>query len=194
MWRKAMTWKNTTDRYGALTIGLHWLMLLLLAAVYAAIELRGIFPKGSAENDAMKTWHFMLGLSVLVLAVLRLCVRLSAPTPRIVPTPPLWQTRLAGLVHIALYVLMIGLPLAGWLMLSASGKPVPFFGLQLPMLLDANKELAGQIKEVHETVATAGYFIIGLHALAALFHHYIARDNTLLRMLPSHGKGATTMR
>ncbi|MDR2012608.1 MAG: cytochrome b561 [Rhodanobacter sp.] len=189
-----MTWKNTTDRYGALTIGLHWLMLLLLAAVYAAIELRGIFPKGSAENDAMKTWHFMLGLSVLVLAVLRLCVRLSAPTPRIVPTPPLWQTRLAGLVHIALYVLMIGLPLAGWLMLSASGKPVPFFGLQLPMLLDANKELAGQIKEVHETVATAGYFIIGLHALAALFHHYIARDNTLLRMLPSHGKGATTMR
>jgi cytochrome b561 len=185
-----MIWKNTNERYGSLSAGLHWFMLLLLAAVYATIELRGIFPKGSAENDAMKTCHFTLGLTVLTLTVLRLIARFMAPTPRIAPPLPLWQTRLAGVVHIALYVLMIGLPIAGWLILSAADKPVPFYGMQLPMLLDANKELAKQIKEVHETVATAGYFLIGLHAAAALYHHYIMRDNTLLRMLPSHGKGA----
>jgi cytochrome b561 len=69
-------------------------------------------------------------------------------------------------------------------MLSAGGKPIPFFGVQMPALLDENKDLAGQLKEVHETVGTIGYFLIGAHALAALFHHFITRDNTLVRMLP----------
>jgi cytochrome b561 len=69
-------------------------------------------------------------------------------------------------------------------MLSAGGKPIPFFGVQMPALLAENKDLAGQLKEVHETVGTIGYFLIGAHALAALFHHFITRDNTLVRMLP----------
>jgi cytochrome b561 len=87
-------------------------------------------------------------------------------------------------MHVALYVLMIGLPLVGWLILSASGKPVPFFGLQLPALVGENKALADLFKEIHETGGTVGYFLIGLHAAAALFHHYVVRDNTLRRMLP----------
>jgi cytochrome b561 len=78
---------------------------------------------------------------------------------------------------------MIGMPLAGWLILSSAGKPVPFFGLELPALIAENKDLSKQIKEIHETVGQLGYFLIGLHALAALFHHYILRDNTLYRML-----------
>ena len=69
-------------------------------------------------------------------------------------------------------------------MLSASGKPIPFFGLHLPALTGENKALAGQVKQIHETVGTAGYWIIGLHALAALAHHYVWKDNTLRRMLP----------
>ncbi|MCY1311887.1 Cytochrome b561 [compost metagenome] len=87
-------------------------------------------------------------------------------------------------MHLALYALMIGAPLAGWLILSAAGKPVPFFGLELPPLIDKNPSLAGDIKELHETVAVAGYWLIGLHALAGVFHHYVARDNTLVRMMP----------
>ncbi len=81
---------------------------------------------------------------------------------------------------------MIVLPLLGWVMLSAEGKAIPFFGLQLPALLGANEALAERTKEVHETLATLGYFLIGLHALAALFHHYVRRDNTLRRMRLSH--------
>jgi cytochrome b561 len=72
----------------------------------------------------------------------------------------------------------------GWLALSAAGKPIPFFGIQLPALVAESKDLAEQLKEVHETVGTIGYFLIGAHALAALFHHFITHDNTLLRMLP----------
>ncbi|CAG0994420.1 Cytochrome b561 [Methylophilaceae bacterium] len=183
-----MSWKNTEYRYGALSIGLHWLMLILLVAVYATIELREFFPKGSDPRDALKALHFMLGLSVLGFALLRLGVRLSGPTPRIEPESGSWQKQSAHLMHIALYVLMIGLPIAGWLTLSAAGKPIPFFGLQLPALIGENKGLAKQIKEIHEVVGTAGYFLIGLHAVAALFHHYIKRDNTLVRMLPSRDR------
>ena len=62
-----MSWKNTTDHYGSLSIGMHWLMLALLIGVYACIELRGFFPRGSDLREGLKTWHFMLGLSVFAL-------------------------------------------------------------------------------------------------------------------------------
>lgn len=183
--RPAMNWRNTESRYGSLSIGLHWLMLLLIAAVYACIELRGNFPKGSDIREGLKTWHFMLGLSILVLVLVRLAAHFIGPVPRIEPDPPKWQSLFAKLMHIALYALMIGMPLLGWLTLSAEGKLVPFFGLQLPSLVGESKSVAGWAKELHETGGTVGYFLIALHAAAALFHHYVVRDNTLRRMLPS---------
>lgn len=182
-----MNLKNTEERYGSLSIGLHWVMLLLLVAVYGSIELREIFPKGSDPREMLKTWHFMLGLTVFGLVWLRLAARLFGTAPRITPAPLAWEKTLAGLMHGALYLLMIGLPLVGWIMLSAAGKPVPFFGLELPAIVGQDKALAKTLKEIHETVATAGYFLIGLHALAALFHHYVKRDDTLIHILPLHG-------
>jgi cytochrome b561 len=126
----------------------------------------------------------MLGLSVLALVWLRLVLRLMEPTPGIKPEPPKWQQLSSAFMHWALYVFMIGLPLAGWLLLSAEGKPIPFFGLQLPALISENEPLAKLIKEIHKAGGTIGYFLIGLHAAAALFHHYVMRDNTLWRILP----------
>ena len=180
-----MNWRNRTDRYGALSIGLHWFMLFLLAAVYACIELREFFPKGSEPREALKTWHTMLGLSVFLLVWLRLALRMTGPVPRIEPEPPKWQEVSARLMHFALYALMIAMPLAGWLILSAEGKPIPFFGLQLPALIGEDKPLAKLIEDIHEAGGTVGYFLIGFHAAAALFHHYIVRDTTLRRMLPN---------
>jgi|GEM_PF-5807 len=180
-----MQWRNNTERYGSLSIGLHWLMFLLLIAVYACIELRGFFPKGSDPREALKTWHYMLGLSVFVLVWLRLLSKMMGHFPHIEPDPSRWQKLLARLMHVALYALMIFMPLAGWLMLSAEGKPIPFFGLQLPALINESKNAAELIKKIHVTSGTVGYFLIGLHALAALFHHYVIRDNTLRRMLPT---------
>lgn len=174
----------STQRYHMLSIGLHWLMLFLLIAVYASIELRELFPKGTDARKAMKMWHFMLGLSVLAFAVLRVLIRLRNPTPAIIPAPPAWQEMLAKVMHIALYALMLGMPLAGWLILSAEAQPIPFFGLELPALIGPDKALAKSIEEVHETFGLIGYYLIGLHALAGLYHHYMVKDNTLKRMLP----------
>jgi cytochrome b561 len=179
-----MSWKNTASRYGSLSIGIHWIMLILFIAVYASINLREIYPKGSDPREALKTWHFMLGMLTFAFVWLRLAARFAGPTPLIQPPIPRLQEISAKLLHLALYALMIGMPLTGWLLLSASGKPIPFFGLQLPALIAENKDLAGQIKELHEAVGTTGYFLIGLHAVAAFYHHYVQRDNTLTRMLP----------
>ncbi len=179
-----MNTPRNTDRYGSYSIGLHWLMLLLVAAVYACIELRGNFPKGSDVREALKTWHFMLGLSVLVLVVLRVAVRLTGAVPPIRPEPPKWQSRSALALHIALYIFMVCMPILGWLTLSAEGKAIPFFGLQLPPLVSASKSFANGVKELHESGGTIGYLLIGAHAVAALFHHYVVRDNRLWRMLP----------
>ena len=175
---------TTTERYNALSITLHWAMVLLLIAVYACINLADVYPKGSDARNLMKTWHFMLGLSVLALVLLRILVNLLNTAPRIVPEPPVLQTKLAKTMHLALYALMVCMPIAGWLILSAEGKAIPFFGFELPALLAKNKELAHAIEELHEAGGTIGYFLIGLHAVAGLYHHYVVKDNTLLRMLP----------
>lgn len=179
-----MNWKNTPSRYGSLTIGIHWLMLLLFVAVYGSIELRELFEKGSDPREMLKSWHFMLGILVFALVWLRIAARLSGPTPAITPEPEKIQQLAAKLLHLALYLLMIAMPISGYLVLSAAGKPIPFFGLELPALIDTNKELAKQIKEVHEFVGTTGYFLIGAHFVAALYHHLILRDDTMTRMLP----------
>lgn len=159
--------------------------MLLFVAVYACIELSEFFPKGSDFRATLKTWHFILGLSILVLALIRLVVHITDLVPRIEPDPPKWQKQSAKLMHVALYTLMVGMPLAGWLLLSAEGKPIPFFGLHLSALIGKSKYLADLIEEIHETGGTMGYFLIGLHTAAALYHHYFVRDNTLRRMLPN---------
>lgn len=176
--------RNTTDRYGSLSIAMHWMMLLLLVAIYGAIELREFFPKGSDPREALKHWHFMLGLSAFLLIWLRLVLRLNGSTPPIRPAVSIWQQRAAVAMHMALYLFLVVMPLLGWLVLSAKGKVIPFFGLELPALIGPDKALAEQLEEIHKTIGTTGYYLIGLHAVAALFHHYVLRDNALLRMLP----------
>jgi len=179
-----MTWKNTAARYGWVSVTLHWLMLVLLAAVYACIELRGEFERGSPPRLLVVQLHFMLGLSVFVLVWLRLLARLLGPAPLIQPTPPAWQRALAQAMHGALYALMIGMPVLGWLILSGEGKPVPFWGLVLPALVTPDRDFAVWLQDWHIRLGEWGYWLIGLHALAGLLHHYVLRDNTLLRMLP----------
>ena len=173
------------SRYSRLSIALHWFMLALLIGVYACIELRGMYPRGSEPREALKMWHFMLGLTVFLLVWVRFAARLARKVPPIVPPAPRWQMFIATLVEYGLYGLMFVLPPLGWLTLSAEGHVIPFFGLELPALVAPDKDLAGRTKELHETLATAGYFLAGLHAAAALFHHYVQRDNTLKRMWPA---------
>jgi cytochrome b561 len=181
--------KRTDERYGSVTISLHWLTLALLVGVYACIQLREFFPRGSPPREALATWHYMLGLTTFGVVFLRIVFRLANRTPPIEPPPPRWQQRLAGLVHLALYAFLVAMPLLGWLTLSTADEAVPLFGLQLPPLAAPDRALSHNLKEIHETIGTAGYYLIGLHAAAALFHHYFLRDNTLRRMLPRPNRG-----
>ena len=167
--------------YGRLSIALHWLMLVLLAAVFACIELRTNYPRGSDMREGLKTWHFMLGLSVFILVWVRLIARRKMPW--LAPEGG-WMRWPAAAAHVALYGGMVVLPLLGWLILSAEGDTIPFFGLSLPPLIAQNKDLAGQLEDLHKTIGEAGYWLIGLHALAAVLHHYVLKDGTLRRMLP----------
>lgn len=167
--------------FSRLSISMHWLMLALLVAVYACIELREIYPRGSDAREALKTWHFMLGLSVFVLVWVRLLAR-ALSTGR--PAARTWTRAPAAAVHLALYGLMIVLPILGWMLLSAEDKSIPFFGLSLPPLVAPDRALAERVEDLHTTLATAGYWLVSLHAAAALFHHYLLRDGTLRRMLP----------
>lgn len=179
-----MTWKNSETRYGSAMIGLHWLMLLLLAAVYALIELRELYPSGSDPREMMKAWHFTLGLTVFLLVWIRLGLRLTQAVPRIEPEPVRWQRLASRIVHMALYALMIAMPVLGWLTLSADGETALVNGLILPALIGPNPDTADALQKLHANIGTFGYVLIGVHALAALFHHYFLRDNTLVRMLP----------
>lgn len=163
------------------SIGMHWLMLALLVAVYACMELREFYPRGSAIREGLKTWHYMLGISVFVLVWVRLAARARTPVGPFPRTPP---AALAAAVHGALYLLMVAMPVLGWVLLSAEGDQVPFFGLTLPPLTAPDEGLAGRVEDIHTTVGVVGYWLIGLHAAAALFHHYVLRDSTLRRMLP----------
>lgn len=174
----------STTRYSRLSIAMHWIMFILIMAVYASINLRELFPKGSDPREALKALHFMLGLSVILLLIIRIWARFSSPKPPITPNLNKFQTFLSNFLHYFLYAMMIVMPILGWLTLSASGKVIPFFGIELPALIAKNKAYAESLKEIHLTIGNIGYYLITLHVGAALFHHYIKRDNTLSRMLP----------
>ncbi len=178
-----------SSRFSSISIGLHWLMVVLLIVVYATVELKGLFPKGSDLRQALKPLHSGLGIAILILVTIRIAYNAFQVTPAIVPKPPRWQHLSSKLMHYVLYLFLVGVPVVGWLMLSAKGKPIIFFGLELPALIGPDRAFGKRLENLHETLAQAGYFLIGLHALAALFHHYIVRDNTLVRMLPALKNG-----
>ena len=171
-------------RYSRPLILLHWVTVLLLVAVYAAMELRGYAPRGGLLRDVMKQGHFVLGLSLLALVPLRLGLRWRGGVPPAEVALPRWQQRLAGGTHVLLYLFLVAMPLLGWLLVSAEGRTVALSGLPLPALVAPDRGFAEQLEDWHEAVATLGYVLIGAHAGAALAHHYLLGHATLRRMLP----------
>lgn len=172
-------------RYDAVAIAFHWLMFVLVAVAYAAIELRGFTDKGTAARMVAMEVHKWSGALVLALIVPRLLWRAMRGAPAPEAYPRLGQ--LAGAaVHGLLYLFLVAQPILGILMMNAAGRELmlPGTDIGLPPLIApdaARKDLLG---EIHETIGNAFYLVIGLHAMAALFHHYMLGDNTMRRMLP----------
>ncbi|WP_045442817.1 cytochrome b561 [Citrobacter sp. S-77] len=170
------------NKYSGLQIGIHWLVFLLVIATYCAMELRGFAPR--SYRPWFNMVHVSCGITILVLMVARLLVRLKYPAPPIVPKPKPMMTGMAHLGHLIIYLLFIVLPVIGLVMLYNRGNPWIAFGIVMPHAAEANFDMVDMLKSWHVTLAKLGYFVIGLHAAAALMHHYFWKDNTLLRMMP----------
>jgi cytochrome b561 len=173
---------NREDRYGFVAKILHWLM---------AIAMIGLWGVGTwmsdLENSPTKFTvyglHKAVGITILMLVIVRLAWRFSQPQPALPSNMSFIMRSLAHLGHFSLYGLMILIPLSGWSMSSAAGYPVSYFGLwTLPNLVEANKPLAEFLNETHEILALVMIILVVIHALAACYHQWILKDGLLRRM------------
>lgn len=164
---------------------LHWLMAVLIVAAYLLMEQRGLFARGTPGRAAMMQGHYWVGLAVFVLALWRITLRRRHGAPLATPPLPRWNAVIARVLHVALYAFFLVMPLLGLATAWVDGKAVklPFTGIALPALLAENEDLAHRLEDLHGTIGEAFYWVIGLHVLAALWHHLVRRDDTLRRML-----------
>lgn len=164
---------------------LHWLMALLIFVAYFLIEQRGLFPRGSAGKAAMVQGHFWTGLTIFVLAIWRLAVRRRDGSPPVTPALDRWNALAATSLHVALYLFFLVQPMLGLATAWSDGKSVliPFTKIALPALLAPNEALTHTLEDLHGTIGTVFYWVIGIHVLATLWHHFVRKDNTLKRML-----------
>ncbi len=176
--------RNTFTRYGSVAQSLHWLIFALFVAIVTlALIMTDMAP--SPDKWELYGLHKSLGMIVLLLALLRLSWRMVNPTPEMAATLKPWEKKAARAAHWLLYVLMFGMPLTGYIMSMGGGHGVSVFGVVLPNLIGENKPLAGIAHELHEMGEWAIYGLVGVHAAAALRHHFILKDDTLRKMLPS---------
>lgn len=179
---------TTPTRYARPAIALHWLMAwIIIAAYFMGLTIDEI-PAGP-DRIQIVTWHKWLGVTIAFLWFARVVVRLNNQVPTLPTNSPAWQNKLAQLTHIALYLLMIAIPVSGWLMSSAKGYTTNFFDLfDLPNLLDKDKALAHTLKEVHEVLANSLMILVAVHIAAALKHQLVDKDQLLERMRPERRK------
>ena len=176
---------DPSSRYAASVRRVHWTIFALVLLAYVCINLFEQFPKGSATRGNVLAAHYTAGLAVLLLVLPRLLLRLRNGRPSIVPPPPRWTELLGKITHVALYLFLLIQPILGIITLQIGGKPVTLFGVTLlPSFVSLpDRALSHQLEDIHGTIGTIFYYVIGLHILAALWHHFGRRDNTLKRML-----------
>ncbi|MCB1560746.1 MAG: cytochrome b [Xanthomonadales bacterium] len=173
----------TTSRYAPALRYLHWIMAALIVIAYIAIEQRGAFGRGTGRTIMLQT-HFWIGISIFALLWWRLAVRIRRGAPPITPAPPAWQAIPAKLLHLSLYAFFMVMPILGLMTAWTDGKVLylPFTDIALPALMAENEELARQLEDLHGSIGEAFYWVIGLHVVAALYHHFFREDDTLRRM------------
>jgi cytochrome b561 len=186
------------SHYSRVSIALHWLIALLLIGNFTGgLLLEDLFnstdPAQRQLGFTIVQVHKSMGLTILVLSLLRLVTRLTAGVPPLPDHMTSLERTLARLTHIGFYAVMILVPLSGWVMVSASplGFPTIWFGLfEWPHLpIETSKATSGAASEVHEILAFLGAGLFVLHVAGALKHHFLDRDDVLARMLPHLRRG-----
>lgn len=181
-----MSLKSTPDTWSGMIKFMHWLIVLLILGQGGLALWMGGLPNSPTKVEVYAL-HKSIGLTILALVALRLLWRLYAGAPQPVPGMPRWQAVSASLMHALLYVLLFAIPISGWVMNSAAGFPLQWFGLfNLPALVAENQDLRELAGEVHEWLFWLLVALAAAHAAAALYHHLFRNDDVLRRMLPGY--------
>jgi len=172
------------NRYSTVSLVLHWLIAALVVTQIGLIWAHEA-TEGPISREFV-TLHKSVGLSILVLTLVRLGWRIANPAIPLPAETPRWQKLLARGNHVLFYVLLLAMPLVGWAASSAAGRDIVWFGLfNWPLLpIGGGREMAGNLMDVHETAAKLLIFLVVLHVIGALKHQFIDRDNVLHRMIP----------
>lgn len=169
-------------RYNAVARFLHWVIAFLIMGMLALGLTMESVNYGIPRHEVYDL-HKSIGLIILALAIARLFWRFFSIAPEVLDTHASWEKVLAKAAHIFLYVAMIGMPLSGWLMSDAGGRPPTFFGLDIiPRLVESNDAQRDLFGALHYWLAMGLIGVIGLHVAGALKHHIIDKDATLRRM------------
>ena len=180
---------NSSNRYGAVPQFLHWMTVVLVAVAWALGTFGDDLPKGAARATGLFI-HISAGLLILLALATRLAWRVADPAP---PPEPnefgrwlgAYADPAARLGHYALYALLIAVPVLGIIAQFARGDALPLLGIgEIPSPWIRDRAFAHSVTEIHEIAANALVIVASFHAAAALIHHFVFRDNTLIRMLP----------
>ena len=175
---------SAVARYTRSAILLHWLTALLVIVTFPL----GIYVHELAFSPfklQLVSYHKWIGVTIFLLTVVRLVWRALHRPPPLPGTIPVWQQRAAHGLHHLLYLLLLFIPVSGWLMSSAKGVPVVYFGLvQLPDLVGKDKELGDMLQEIHEALNLGMLLLVIMHIAAAFKHQFLDKDSLMLRMSP----------
>ncbi|MFM8466780.1 MAG: cytochrome b [Oxalobacteraceae bacterium] len=182
---------HASTHYTRTAKSLHWLMALIIFGLLALGFYMSDLPL-SPQKLKLYSWHKWAGVTVFFLTFVRLAWRANHQPPSM----PWHMSRLQQVAahsgHVGLYLLMLAIPLSGWLMSSAKGYQTVWFGvLPLPDLLSKNKQLGELLLELHQGLNLVLIVLLLAHIAAALKHHFFDKDDVLIRMLPMHSDPST---
>lgn len=174
---------QTRSRYSAVSIALHWVIAVL---VIGQILLISAADQEGPNAGLWMATHKANGISILLLTLFRLGWRVKHPAIPLPEGTPRWQRLAARTTHVLFYVVLLVMPLTGWLASSAAGRAIEWYGLfNWPLLpVGGGRQTAGLMMEIHEAVVKSLYILIALHVAGALKHYFVDKDNVLQRMLP----------
>jgi cytochrome b561 len=180
----AMSYGTRTDHYPASSKLLHWLIAICVLTTAPVAIAMTLVAEGQTQ-DALYNFHKSLGILIFILMTLRLITRLAVGAPIADPGIEPWQKAVSAAVHTSFYVLLIAMPIVGYIANSAYGAPTPFFGLlELPPIVEKNEALSTPLFAIHRWVGWLLIILVLIHVGAALYHHFVRDDNVLRRMLP----------
>ena len=175
--------KNTNSSWGLISKTLHWTIAgLFIYLFYLALTMMNM--ENGSDKWAMYAEHKQFGVLVGILVLFRVLWKVMSKTPDLPKETPKWQILLVKLTHFVLYAIMIGFPVSGYIMSMSGGHGVMFFGIELPNLVGENETIGNIAHSIHVILEYMTYAVVGLHVFAALYHHFIVKDNILKRMLP----------